>query len=640
MKLRMVFVVGFLACAASAAVAAGRTFYVDAAGGNDAADGLSEATAWKSPVRVSKEVFKAGDRVLFRAGCTWRLEDTMKIRGEGTAEAPIVVSRYGEGPRPEFRGSVDGTAPGFWTALSNGLWTASAGGRTGLGERDVGNIVCVKKGESPARPTCGWKRWHLTDVVDEADYFHDLKAGVVYFKSARNPSEVYSRMELCRKVLLMNVASTKWVRVRDLSFAYTGSHGICGAPVQHLKVSACVFGWIGGSLLGMWPDGRGGTYPVRYGNGIEFWTSALNKDIRLENNEFYEVYDTAMTNQGNTEGVLDGMVICSNRTWNCEQSYEIWFTSTNYLVKSIELFGNRFEETGYGWSHAQRPDKNATHLLAYGFKPQVESISYHDNYFGRTKDCMFWWFSYPTINHVRLDRNTYCQPGIDLKTSRGMFRWQAASGAVENPTYDDYRKATGYDAHSRFLTPEEKDPAVREMLARRDRQWLALPNGDFESPGDGPRAGLSGWSVTEPSAGPNCKAVADGEVRHGGKRALRIESRKGERIQVARNVNVRNRKFKPGRKYRLGVWLRAKEGSPRWSCDFGVYTPELKGLYNHAFASPEPGEWRYDSVVFTLPGGGDILRVMFNFRDGAVGWLDDLTLEEELPDGTFRELHL
>ena len=132
--------------------------------------------------------------------------------------------------------------------------------------------------------------------------------------------------------------------------------------------------------------------------------------------------------------------------------FERWTVpvSCHYLVKSIELFGNRFEDVGYGWGHAQRPNKNATHLLAYGFRSEVESIFYHDNYFGLTRQCMFWWFSRPTIRHVRLDSNTYVQPGVDPESHRGLFRWRDEHADCQ-PTWADYCRLTGCDSYSMLL---------------------------------------------------------------------------------------------------------------------------------------------------------------------------------------------
>ena len=609
---------------------AGRTYYVDAAG-NDAADGLTPATAWQSPARAFKTALGPGDKVLLRAGCRWRIDDTLAVKAQGTEAEPVVVSRYGEGAAPELRGSVDGARPGFWTSAGDGLWSANVSGKT-----DVGNIVCVAKGASPDAPTCCWKRWKRDELCTDGDYCHDLATGVVWLRSAVDPAAAYDRMELCRRICLLSVGRTAWLRVEGLAFLYTGAHGIVGAPVQHLRVSGCTFGWIGGSLLGMWPDDRGGRYPVRYGNGIEFWATGHNLDIRLENNFFYEVYDTAMTNQGDREGVLERMVVASNCTVRCEQSYEIWFTSTNYLVKSIELFGNRFEDAGFGWSHAQRPNKNATHLLAYGFRPKVESISYHDNYFGRTKQCMFWWFQWPAIRHVKLDRNVYEQPGADAATWHGLFRWRGERSDCQ-PTWADYRRITGYDAHSTLLTPPEPDPVVRAELARSQRGRLALANGDFEEPSAHHSGAFVGWTVTDPKKGSKCRAVADGKVKHGGAYALRLDAAPGESFQVARNADLHDPVFCPGRTYRVRAALRHAAGPRTWSFHFGVYTEKLACLHGRGFVA-EGDDWNLVSDEFRLPAGGSIVRFMFNAADGASFWVDDLHLEERLDDGTWRDV--
>ena len=625
------------ACAFLPALAGGRTFYVDAERGDDANPGTSESAPWKGTDRVEATQLGPGDRVLFRAGRVWRLGKQLSLHAHGTEAEPVVVSSYGDGAKPEFRGSLDGTAAGFWTASSNGLWTASVSGKT-----DVGNIVLVRRDDPSGRKDVGWKKWSLDDVREEGDFFHDRAAGIVWFKCARNPGDAYALMEVCRRINLIGVGRTAWLQVKGLALTYTGAHGIVGAPVQHLRVNGCEFGWIGGSWLGDWPDGHGGTYPVRYGNGIEFWATGENRDIRLENNYFYEVYDTAMTNQGNDEGVLDGMVICSNRTVNCEQSYEVWFTHTNYFVKSVEVFGNRFEDAGFGWSHAQRPNQNATHFLSYGFKCRVGEMNYHDNYLGRTKQCMFWWFSWPAIEHIKLDRNTYCQPGIDPATWRGLFMWQKEKGGWGNPAWEDYRRLTGNDAHSVLQTPEETDPAQRAYLASQTGRWLALPNGDFEELQRGNYAAFAGWSVTDRPKDLKSVAVADGEVRHGGAHALRVEARAGEKIQVARNVNLGDAVFVPGGTYRIRAWLRAPEGARTGAASFhfGVFAKGLKCLYSKGFDYPAAGGvWQEVSDTFTLPAGGEMIRLMFNFRDGAVGWVDDVVLEERLPDGSFRIVH-
>jgi hypothetical protein len=77
-------------------------YYVDSQAGNDAADGRSEQTAWKSLDRVNAGEFGPGDRILLRAGSQW--SGYLAPGGSGQEGAPICLDRYGDGPKPQING--------------------------------------------------------------------------------------------------------------------------------------------------------------------------------------------------------------------------------------------------------------------------------------------------------------------------------------------------------------------------------------------------------------------------------------------------------------------------------------------------------------------------------------------------------
>ncbi len=98
--------------------AVGRTYYVDAENGNDASDGTSEVTAWKTLGRADDVTYAAGDRLLLKRG--GRYPGVFIPNGDGTADAPIVFSAYGEGDAPIIVGedgffSVVFCDAGYWT---------------------------------------------------------------------------------------------------------------------------------------------------------------------------------------------------------------------------------------------------------------------------------------------------------------------------------------------------------------------------------------------------------------------------------------------------------------------------------------------------------------------------------------------
>jgi hypothetical protein len=77
-------------------------FYVDAVQGDDARAGTSPEASWRTLGRVSREAFAPGAQVLLRRGQCWN--EPLLLRGKGTAERPITLGAYGEGPRPRING--------------------------------------------------------------------------------------------------------------------------------------------------------------------------------------------------------------------------------------------------------------------------------------------------------------------------------------------------------------------------------------------------------------------------------------------------------------------------------------------------------------------------------------------------------
>ncbi|MET7459419.1 carboxypeptidase regulatory-like domain-containing protein [Nonomuraea sp. NPDC005501] len=91
------------ATAAATVESAGQAYYVDSAGGDDAASGLDEAHPWKSLDKVNATTFHPGDRLLLRAGGRWTGQ--LWPKGSGESGAPITVDRYGDGAKPRVDGA-------------------------------------------------------------------------------------------------------------------------------------------------------------------------------------------------------------------------------------------------------------------------------------------------------------------------------------------------------------------------------------------------------------------------------------------------------------------------------------------------------------------------------------------------------
>ena len=94
-----------------------RKFYI-ASTGDDANDGLSPASAWRTPDRVAQiaNALLPGDSIFFRRGDVFRSNNPILLNGtsSGYAGNPIVFTSYGDGPKPLMVGTS--TIPAdIWT---------------------------------------------------------------------------------------------------------------------------------------------------------------------------------------------------------------------------------------------------------------------------------------------------------------------------------------------------------------------------------------------------------------------------------------------------------------------------------------------------------------------------------------------
>ena len=108
LTLALALTVSAFALPASADEEVGTTYYIDFANGNDSNDGKSENTAWKTFANVNnKTTFQPGDRILLKRGTVFthtfsgnKSEGALILASSGSAEHPIVIGSYGEGPKP------------------------------------------------------------------------------------------------------------------------------------------------------------------------------------------------------------------------------------------------------------------------------------------------------------------------------------------------------------------------------------------------------------------------------------------------------------------------------------------------------------------------------------------------------------
>jgi len=107
------------------------TYYVSFSDGNDANNGLSSTSAWKTLDKVKNFSFINGDNILFNSGETWRGTLTLKSSPDN-----IILGKYGTGNNPIIKGSVSITG---WTVTADTRISSSI--RSNVWEANLSSIA-------------------------------------------------------------------------------------------------------------------------------------------------------------------------------------------------------------------------------------------------------------------------------------------------------------------------------------------------------------------------------------------------------------------------------------------------------------------------------------------------------------------
>ena len=360
-------------------------WYIDDAHGNDAAAGTNAAAAVRTLQRVNALDVKPGDRVLFRRGGLWRGTLRPKSGAEG---APVVYASYGEGPKPILQNSIDRSRPEDWVSAGDGVWATKPADALPV---DIG-IFIVNHGEK-----WGWKKWcnpawkkgkpETVTLVNELDFWHDPVLKRVCVKSPRNPGELYASIELAQTKHVVNEGGCHDVVYDGLCVRYGAAHGFGGGSTRNIVIRNCDIYWIGGGLQFWKKDKTTGEtlYPVRFGNGIEFWGACANNLV--ERNRLWQIYDAALTNQSSNDPRPELDVTWrDNVIWQAEYSFEYWNHDLRSRTANILFEHNTCIDAGYCWSHAQRPNPNGAHLMFYDNAAPTTNFVVRNNLFVRTTD--------------------------------------------------------------------------------------------------------------------------------------------------------------------------------------------------------------------------------------------------------------
>jgi hypothetical protein len=463
-----------------------RNVYYVSNNGNDANDGLSPETAWKTVGKSNYKAVRDGDVVLFECGSIFRESLTIS---QG-----VKYSSYGEGPKPRFYGSWDGDKPELWieTDVPNIYLFKYKISES----QDVGQIVFndgKQWGIKVMKLNAEDKRVYQGECFNGVDTFnngsadfvdyHDLTSNLEFYCDPKtsnmyllceygNPADYFDSIEVVKKGNIC-AGTAKDVVVDNLCFMYGGSHGIGVANARNFEVKYCEFYYIGGSIQGY--NIFSGTQPTRFGNAIENWESCEN--FKIHHCYASQIYDCCFTTQwmGDSSGrdiIMKDLEFAYNIGEYSNTGLEVWLSDNtgypNATFKYInhDMHHNITYNNGYGWSH-QRPNKDGNFFYG-GLNANStvhENSVYHDNInmFAVNYGLLARYTVGEPYGHVFRDNVYIMEYGKNFANSSIMIDGMPSSGNMFYTFTEEgivLAKEAGIDTNSvfRYVLPEGVEP--------------------------------------------------------------------------------------------------------------------------------------------------------------------------------------
>lgn len=290
------------------------TYYMSQTG-DDANDGLSAATPWKTLSHLSSIALTAGDSVLFKSGEVFT--GTYFIQASSNATQPVFIGTYGG----VVTAIISGSEPVVnWVSQPGGVYTADA-------TAPVKGLWLNERLEVSARyPNSGWLRidsslgisgFVSNDLVEPADYWNGAS---VHVRSHPMFYEVRDVQTYDNGTILFNWNTWENQKVgygffldHSLAALDTSNEWFFDPSVSEISylpaagvdpnseaIEASVFenGFIGNGITGIVIDNL--TFQRQFGNGIKLTSS---DDVTIRNCVFSQILFRALSFEDTTNRV-------------------------------------------------------------------------------------------------------------------------------------------------------------------------------------------------------------------------------------------------------------------------------------------------------------------------------------------------
>jgi len=271
------------------------TYYLDATSGNDANNGLSPQTAWRTLARINVSRFNPGDSVLLKRGEMWR--ERLDVPSSGAPGNPITFSAYGVGNNPIINGAMLLTS---WNQADGNVWSAVVDPRPVFVEEV--NIVVFDQ-------VYGARQASRADLTGEREWFYDLSTQRLYIFSSANPAAKYQNpgLEVAIQFGAFYLNNQDYITLNGLTLIYSNNNAVKthDDDSDHIVIENCFITESAGTGISA-PTGSD-DWTVR-NNTVTYCGRELDRDGLYVNEgcNAWKIHDNVFAFNGGDDIALEG----------------------------------------------------------------------------------------------------------------------------------------------------------------------------------------------------------------------------------------------------------------------------------------------------------------------------------------------
>lgn len=406
------------------------TYYVSSSTGNDANNGTSPSTPFKTVLHCTQTVLNTGgmhggDQLLFKRGETFPCGSdnvNIDIRTSGSAGNNIIIGAYGTGANPIIDGTIDipnWQTSGNWTNVSGNIWR--------LANTQAPHRLWVNGTE--------WARSPSTNTPTASEPYA-VDGSYIYLYSSGNPATTYSTIQTILDAYGLTGNDQSYITIQDLDIRrFNGGIDLQG--FHDILIQRDSIGWdCSGTGLALEMSGTNTTYNVVMKN------CTLNTNDHIFHSfEAKSTEDGVHYTQGTNNCLTDS---CTFIDWghaahywlvalsspyhitNCEVKHS-YFTSPdiNYGYGPCADFGNDYSSTG------NKIDSNIVYHTGLALQINAPYVSVFNNTIDGTYGNSFYepegggidltgYYSYPQFERIYNNTIINCTGyGISLHNGGG-----------------------------------------------------------------------------------------------------------------------------------------------------------------------------------------------------------------------------